>query len=86
MIGLPSAATTILAAAALLVDALAERIVDGGRVVLIGSRTMVGVAGKSQYAATKAALTGLSRSWAQEPAPRREVTYFCAAGHAFSLA
>ncbi len=42
-----------VAAAALLVDALADRIVDGGRVVLIGSRTMVGVAGKSQYAATR---------------------------------
>ncbi len=60
-----------VAAAALLVDTLADRIVDGGRVVLLGSRTMVGVAGKSQYAATKAALTGLSRSWAQELAPRR---------------
>ncbi|MEZ0494128.1 SDR family NAD(P)-dependent oxidoreductase [Kineococcus sp. TBRC 1896] len=60
-----------VAAAALLVDALADRVADGGRVVLLGSRTMVGVAGKSQYAATKAALTGLSRSWAQELAPRR---------------
>ena len=31
---------------------------DGGRIVLIGSRTSTGVAGKSQYAATKAALDG----------------------------
>ncbi|MEU0952945.1 SDR family oxidoreductase [Streptomyces niveus] len=58
-------------AAAVLLDALVERIADGGRVVLIGSRTMTGVAGKSQYAATKAALAALARSWAAELAPRR---------------
>ena len=39
--------------------------------MLIGSRTSTGVAGKSQYAATKAALTGLARSWAMELAPRQ---------------
>ena len=39
--------------------------------MLIGSRTSTGVAGKSQYAATKAALDGLSRSWAIELAPRQ---------------
>jgi len=37
-----------------------------GRVVLLGSRVAQGKAGRSQYAATKAALTGLSRSWAAE--------------------
>ncbi|WP_432563789.1 SDR family NAD(P)-dependent oxidoreductase [Kineococcus sp. SYSU DK003] len=60
-----------VAAGAVLVDALVDRITDGGRVVLIGSRTMTGVAGKSQYSATKAALAGMSRSWAAELAPRR---------------
>lgn len=57
-------------AAEVLVGELAGRLVDGGRVVLIGSRTMVGVPGKSQYAATKAALSALARSWAAELAPR----------------
>ncbi len=37
-----------------------------GRVVLVGSRVAQGKAGRSQYAATKAALAGLSRSWAAE--------------------
>jgi len=37
-----------------------------GRVVLIGSRVAGGVAGRSQYAATKAALISLARSWAAE--------------------
>jgi NAD(P)-dependent dehydrogenase (short-subunit alcohol dehydrogenase family) len=37
-----------------------------GRVVLLGSRVAHGKAGRSQYAATKAALAGLSRSWAAE--------------------
>ena len=37
-----------------------------GRVVLLGSRVAQGKAGRSQYAATKAALIGLSRSWAAE--------------------
>ena len=58
-------------AAAALVDALVDRLADGGRIVLIGSRTAVGVAGKSQYAATKAAQVALARSWAAELAPRR---------------
>jgi len=53
-----------------LLNALVGSITDGGRVVLIGSRTSSGVAGKSQYAATKAALVGLARSWAMELAPR----------------
>ncbi|HEX2287057.1 MAG TPA: SDR family oxidoreductase [Mycobacterium sp.] len=55
-----------VAAAEVLIDALVERIRDGGRVVLVGSRTMAGNAGKSQYAATKSALTGMARSWAAE--------------------
>lgn len=40
-----------------------------GRVVLVGSRVARGAAGRSQYAATKAALVGLARSWAAEVAP-----------------
>ena len=38
----------------------------GGRVVLIGSRVAQGAAGRSQYAASKAALVALARSWAAE--------------------
>lgn len=57
-------------AAALLADALAPRMTEGGRIVLIGSRTAAGSAGRSQYAATKAAVVGLARSWAIELAPR----------------
>ena len=53
-------------AATVLVDTLAPRLPDGARVVLIGSRTMGGVPRKSQYAATKAALLALARSWAAE--------------------
>ncbi|KQP17069.1 SDR family NAD(P)-dependent oxidoreductase [Pseudorhodoferax sp. Leaf265] len=37
-----------------------------GRVVLVGSRVASGVAGRSQYAATKAAMIALARSWAAE--------------------
>lgn len=37
-----------------------------GRVVLIGSRVSGGMPGRSQYAATKAALVALARSWAAE--------------------
>jgi NAD(P)-dependent dehydrogenase (short-subunit alcohol dehydrogenase family) len=53
-------------AAEALVNSLSDRIRDGGRIVLVGSRTMAGNAGKSQYAATKSALVGLARSWAME--------------------
>ena len=38
--------------------------------MLIGSRTASGAAGRSQYAATKAALVAMARSWALELAPR----------------
>jgi NAD(P)-dependent dehydrogenase (short-subunit alcohol dehydrogenase family) len=55
-----------VAAAEVLVNALVEKIRDGGRVVLVGSRTMTGNAGKSQYATTKSALAGMARSWAAE--------------------
>jgi NAD(P)-dependent dehydrogenase (short-subunit alcohol dehydrogenase family) len=37
-----------------------------GRVVLVGSRVSRGIAGRGQYAATKAALVSLARSWAAE--------------------
>ncbi|MBS0455085.1 MAG: SDR family oxidoreductase [Proteobacteria bacterium] len=40
-----------------------------GGVVLVGSRVARGAAGRSQYAATKAALVALARSWAAEVAP-----------------
>ena len=59
-----------VAAAAALVNALVPAMPDGGRVLLLGSRTSTGSPGKSQYAATKAALMGLGRTWAQELAPR----------------
>jgi 3-oxoacyl-[acyl-carrier protein] reductase len=58
-------------AAFLLADALVPWMPDGaGRVVLVGSRTASGAAGRSQYAATKAALVAMARSWALELAPR----------------
>lgn len=41
-----------------------------GRMVVIGSRVARGVAGRSQYAATKAALASLARSWAAEVVAR----------------
>ncbi|WNV86927.1 SDR family oxidoreductase [Umezawaea sp. Da 62-37] len=53
-------------AASVLVDAAVGRMPRGARIVLIGSRTMTGVPGKSQYSATKAALVGMARSWAGE--------------------
>ncbi|WP_419897064.1 SDR family NAD(P)-dependent oxidoreductase [Roseomonas sp. USHLN139] len=57
-------------AAALLADRLVPAMPEGGRIVLLGSRTAQGAAGRSLYAASKSALTGLSRSWAAELAPR----------------
>lgn len=53
-----------------LADALAPRLPQGGRIVFIGSRTASGAAGRGLYAATKAALVALARSWAIELAPR----------------
>ena len=57
--------------AELVVGGLIGVLGDEGRVVLVGSRTMTGVPGKSQYAATKAALAAMARGWASELAPRR---------------
>jgi NAD(P)-dependent dehydrogenase (short-subunit alcohol dehydrogenase family) len=37
-----------------------------GRMILVGSRVSTGIAGRSQYAATKAAILSLARSWAAE--------------------
>lgn len=50
-----------------LVPAMAAR--GDGRVVFIGSRVAQGMPGRGQYAATKAALIALARSWAAEVAP-----------------
>jgi NAD(P)-dependent dehydrogenase (short-subunit alcohol dehydrogenase family) len=69
-----------VAAATAVVDAVIDRVHDGGRIVLMGSRTATGVAGKSQYSATKAALIGLARSWAMELAPRRVTVNVVAPG------
>ena len=57
-------------AACVLANALMPTLPDGARIVLIGSRTAAGAPGRSQYAATKAALVGMARSWASELAPR----------------
>jgi NAD(P)-dependent dehydrogenase (short-subunit alcohol dehydrogenase family) len=54
----------------LLVNGLAAALPRGARIVLIGSRTASGAAARSQYAATKAALIGLARSFALELAAR----------------
>ena len=59
----------VQAAAALadvMVPAMAER--QAGRVVLVGSRVASGMPGRSQYAASKAALVAMARSWAAEVA------------------
>ncbi|MBS1205337.1 MAG: oxidoreductase [Proteobacteria bacterium] len=53
-----------------LVNHFAPQLQPGGRIVVIGSRTSRGAAGRSQYVATKAALVGMVRSWAAELAPR----------------
>jgi 3-oxoacyl-[acyl-carrier protein] reductase len=42
------------------------RAAKSGRIVLIGSRVASGIANRSQYAASKAALVSLARSWAAE--------------------
>ena len=57
-------------AASVIANSLLPRMIEGGRMVLIGSRTASGAAGRSQYAATKAALLGMARSWAAEVAPK----------------
>ncbi|MGG7447072.1 SDR family NAD(P)-dependent oxidoreductase [Kosakonia oryzendophytica] len=57
-------------AAETLANHFAPQMQPGGRIVVIGSRTSRGAAGRSQYVATKAALVGMVRSWAAELAPR----------------
>ena len=52
--------------ASALADALGPNLPAGGRIVLIGSLSSRGVPGRSQYAASKAALVALARSWAAE--------------------
>ncbi|MEY4417297.1 MAG: hypothetical protein RIQ53_4590 [Pseudomonadota bacterium] len=61
-----------VAAAERLADALLPRMAEagGGRCVLLGSRTAHGQAGRSQYAASKAALVSLARSWGAEVVAR----------------
>ncbi|NIF21235.1 SDR family NAD(P)-dependent oxidoreductase [Candidatus Pantoea multigeneris] len=59
-----------ISAAEQLANHIAPQMQAGGRIVLIGSRTATGAAGRSQYVATKAAMVGMVRSWAAELAPR----------------
>jgi NAD(P)-dependent dehydrogenase (short-subunit alcohol dehydrogenase family) len=56
--------------AARLADLLAPGMPKGGRILLIGSRGALGLAGRSQYGATKAALVAMARAWARELLPR----------------
>ena len=56
--------------AEVLANQLATQLPEGGRIVLIGSRTSTGAAGRSQYVTTKSAMKGMVRSWAAELAPR----------------
>ncbi len=56
--------------AEILANALVPQMVKGGRIVLLGSRTSTGAAGRSQYVSTKSAMKGMVRSWAAELAPR----------------
>lgn len=60
-------------AAVRLADGLLPRMAAAGRpgrVVLVGSRVSQGLPGRSLYAASKAALVALARSWAAEVADR----------------
>ena len=57
-------------AATQLVQWAVPNLPQGGRIVLLGSRVASGAPGRGQYAASKAALVGLARSWAAELAPR----------------
>jgi len=54
-----------------ILNQLIHKMPDCSRIVLIGSRTSNGAANRSQYAATKAAMIGMVRSWAKELAPRQ---------------
>ena len=56
--------------AEILANELVPQLTKGGRIVLLGSRTSTGAAGRSQYVSTKSAMKGMVRSWAAELAPR----------------
>jgi len=60
-----------LGAALVLVQALlpAMKRARQGRIVLVGSRAALGLANRSAYAATKAGMIGLMRTWALELGP-----------------
>lgn len=62
--------TVHVQAAEALANGLLQFMPDGARIVLIGSRVAQGAPTRSQYAATKAALIGMTRSWAVELATR----------------
>jgi len=66
--------------AEILANSLAPRLPQGGRIVLIGSRTSRGMAGRSQYVATKSAMVGMVRSWAAELAPKQITANIIAPG------
>ena len=55
--------------AEVLANQLMVKLPSGGRIILLGSRTSSGSAGRSQYVATKSAMIGMVRSWAAELAP-----------------
>jgi 3-oxoacyl-[acyl-carrier protein] reductase len=59
-------------AAAQITNALSPKLSakNFGRIVFIGSRVSQGLAGRGQYAAVKAAIVAMARSWAAELAPR----------------
>lgn len=59
-----------IAVAETLANTFVPHMRSGGRIVLLGSRTSRGAAGRSQYVATKSAMIGMVRSWAAELAPR----------------
>jgi len=59
-----------IAVAETLANTYVRHMRSGGRIVLLGSRTSRGAAGRSQYVATKSAMVGMVRSWAAELAPR----------------
>lgn len=61
-----------VATASRLANALLPRMAEAGhgRMVLIGSRVSAGMPGRSQYAASKAAIVALARSWAAEVVSR----------------
>ncbi len=60
-----------VSAAAQIANALVPAMIknESGRIIFIGSRVAQGMAGRGQYAACKAALIALAKSWAAELAP-----------------